>query len=119
MVNSRNAIVPRSGLLQKPMPVERSTFFRARDLVTYVDGNGITPISFDSWTGECTVNKQGASIHSIGRDNTTGDVEIVRGTLAACRGLSEYKANDLIRILPTSVEICVVRIVVVDRVSSP
>lgn len=66
LVNGRNAIVPRSSLLQKPMPVKRSTFFRARDFVTYVDGDGITPVSFDSWTWECTVNKQGASIHSIG-----------------------------------------------------
>lgn len=119
LVNSRNAIVPRSSLLQKPVPVERSTILGARDVITYVDGDGITPIGFDSWTGECTVNKQGASIHSIGRDNTTGDIEIVRGTLAACRGLSEYKPNDLIRSSPTTVEICVVRIVIFDRIRTP
>ena len=85
LINSRNAIVPRSALLQKPMPMERSTFFGARNLVTNINGDSIAPIGFDGWTGECTVDKQSASIHSIRRDYTTGDIEVVCGTIASCR----------------------------------
>ena len=76
--------------------MERSAFFRARDFITDVDSDSITPIGFDSWTGECAVNQKSASIHSIRRDDATGDIEIVRGSLAACKGMSEYKPNDLI-----------------------
>ena len=85
LINSRNAIVPRSSLLQKPMPMKRSTFFGARDLVTNVDGDSIAPIGFDGRTGECTIDKQSASIHSIRRNYTTGDIEVVRGTIATCK----------------------------------
>ena len=84
LVNSRNAIVPRSTFLQKSMPMKRSTFFGARDLVTNIDGDSIAPIGFDGWTGECTVDEQSASIHSIWRDYTTRNIEIVRGTIASC-----------------------------------
>ena len=85
LIDSRNAIVPRTALLQKPMPMKRSAFFRARNLVTNIDGDSVAPIGFDGWTGEGTVDKQSASIHSIRRDYTTGDIEVVCGTLAACK----------------------------------
>ena len=84
LINSRNAIVPRSSLLQKPVPVKCSTFFGTRDLVTNIDGDSIAPIGFDGWTGECTVDEQSASIYSIWGDYTTGDIEVVRGTIATC-----------------------------------
>ena len=84
MVDSRNAIIPWSGLLQNSMPMNRSALFGARDLVTYIHGDGITPVSFDGWTGKLPVNKDRASVYSIGGDVATSDVEVVRRALAAC-----------------------------------
>ena len=64
--------------------MEGCAFFRTGNFVTYVDSDGITPISFNGWSWECTVDKDNASVHSIRRDVATSDIEVVRGTLVSC-----------------------------------
>ncbi len=85
LVDSRHAIVPRRSLLEDSMPMKGSALLRARDFVTYIHGDNIAPISFNGWSRECPVDKESRFIHSIGRDVATGDIEIVRGTLTACK----------------------------------
>ena len=66
-----------------------STLFRAHDVVAHVHGDGITPISFDQRTRECSINKKSTFINSIGSNSASGDVEVVRGTGACKEGQHE------------------------------
>ena len=68
------------------MPVKRSSIFGARDFVTYVDGDSVTPVRFNGWTGKLPVHQDNAPVYAIGRFEATSDVEVVCGTLAACGG---------------------------------
>lgn len=119
LIDSRNAIVPRSSLLQKSMPMYRSAVFGARDFVTYIHGDSIAPIGFNHWTRELIVDKNDTSIYSIGRDKATSDVEVVRWALAACRDCQNTRDLTEDASLLTAVEVCIVGIVVADCVSSP
>ena len=105
LINSRNTIVPGSTFLQKPMPMKRGTFLRARNLVTNIDSDSIAPIGFDGRTRECTVDEQRASIHSIRRDYTTCDIEVVRGTIATCKDGQFTRQMSWCTTLLTTVEV--------------
>ena len=94
--------------------MERGAFFRAGDLITYVDSDSITPVGFNGWTGKCAVDKKRASIHSIRRDDATGDVEIVCGTLAACNDCQNTSKINQYANLLTRIEVCIVRVVIAD-----
>lgn len=84
LLNGWNTIEPRGEFLQDAMPMQCRTLFRAHDIVAHVNGDGITPISFDQWARECSVNEKSTFVHSIGSNETSGDVEVVCGA-AACR----------------------------------
>ena len=70
------------------------TFFRADNVVAHVHGDGIPPVSFDHWTRERSVNKEGAFVHSIWSNGTSGDVEVIRGASAFKKGQHE---SDVVR----------------------
>ncbi len=101
------------------MPMYRSAVFGACDFVTDVHGNSIAPISFDRWTRECPIDKSDISRYSIRRDLATSDVEIVRGTLTACRNCQHTRKSTEDVMLLTAVEVCGVRVVVADCIGSP
>ena len=119
LFNCRNAVVPWSTLLQNTMPMQSSAIFRARDFVTYVDGDSVAPISFNGWTRELPVYQKDAPVYSIGRFEATSDVEIVCGTLAACRDCQHLGYSSREVILLTTIEVFGVGIVVADCISSP
>ena len=119
LIDSRNTIVPRSSLLQKSMPMYRSTFFGACDFVTYVHGDRVAPVGFNHWTREFAVDKNDASVYSIGGYEATSDVEVVRGALAACRDCQHTRNWTRDFMLLTTVEVCGVGIVVTDCIGSP
>lgn len=70
------------------------TFFRANNVVADIHGDGITPVGFDRWTRERSVNEEGAFVHSIWSNGTSGDVEVVRGASACEKGQHE---SDVVR----------------------
>ena len=101
------------------MPMESSALLRTCNLVAYVYSDDIAPVSLDRWSRECTIDEESASIHSIGSDDTASDVEIVRGTPAACRDCQYINPLDNAAMLHTTVEICGIWIGVVDGIASP
>ena len=93
LINSRNAIVPRRSLLQDSVPMHGSPVLGARDFITYVHGDRIAPISFNSRARELIVDKDGASADSIRSDSTTSDVEIVCWTPTTCSDCQHIRIN--------------------------
>lgn len=71
-----------------------STFLRTHDVIAHVHSDGVTPISFDQRSRECSVDKKSALIHSIGSNRASGDVEVVRGASACKEGQYE---SDMVR----------------------
>ena len=88
-------------------------------MVTYVDSDSITPISFNGWSRECTVDKDNASVHPIRGDIATSYIEVVRRTLVSCESCQPRKLCTRESMSLTSAEICAVRIEVVNSLSYP
>ena len=86
MINCWDTVEPWSLLLQKAMPMQSGAFFRTGDLVTDVDRNGVSPISFNGGPGEGSVDKKGTLIYSIGGNYSSSNVEIVSGP-TSCKDL--------------------------------
>ena len=74
--------------------MQRSTFFRADDVVAHIHCDGITPVSLDHRSRKSAVDKKSAFIHSIGSNGASGNVEVVRGATSCKEGQHE---SDMVR----------------------
>ena len=67
------------------MPMQSRPFFRSGDVVAHVDRNGISPVGLDQRGRERSVDEKSTFVDSIGSDDASSDIEIVRGPTSCNR----------------------------------
>lgn len=82
MLNRGNAVIPRRQLLQESVPVERSAFLRANDVVADIYGNDVSPIDLNRRGGKSSIDEQSTPVDTVRRNEATGDVEIIVASYA-------------------------------------
>ena len=80
MLNGWDTIEPWSFLLQNPMPMQSSAFFRPSDVITNINRNSVSPIGFDEWSREGSVDEKSTFIYAVRSDYSTSNVEVVSGS---------------------------------------
>ena len=85
LLDSRDTIEPRSRFLQESMPMQRSAFFRTYYVIADINGEGVTPISFDRRSWKRSVDQKSALVYAVWGNEATSDVEVVIAG-DACRG---------------------------------
>lgn len=59
------------------MPVKGCPFLGSDNVIANSCRNAITPIGFDSWSGESSINEQSTTIYAIRGNIATSDIELV------------------------------------------
>ena len=57
--------------------MQGGAFFRPGDLVAHIDRDGVSPIGFDSWSREGSVDEESTFVHPIRSNDSSSDVKIV------------------------------------------
>lgn len=96
MADSRNTIFPLSALLQLPMPMKRSSLFRAVDVVVNGDCDHIAPIGFNLRRRVLTVDENDIAKDAVGRDPRARNGKVV---VAGDIGLGNVARNSGVGIL--------------------
>ena len=62
------------------MPMQSGAFFRSGDVVTHVDRNSVSPVGFNKWSREGSVDKKSTLVYSIRSNDSSSNVEVVSGS---------------------------------------
>lgn len=77
LLDRGHPVEPRSGSLEDPMPMQGRPLFWFGNLVVHFHLNGVSPIRFDQWARELTVDQDDALVDPIRGDEATLDGEVV------------------------------------------
>lgn len=78
LLNGRHAIIPTVlSLLQEAVPVKGCPFLWPDDVIANSCRDGVTPIGFNGWSGESSVDEQGTAVYAIGGDVATSNVKLI------------------------------------------
>ena len=78
------------------MPMQSSAFFRPGDFVTYVDCNGVPPISLDGWPRKCSIDEKSTFVYSIRSDDSSSNVKVVSGS-TSCKKVQILPSFSVVR----------------------
>lgn len=86
--DSRNSISIRSAFLEHAVPVESSSLGRTSDLVVNCNLNHVSPVGFDGWARESSIDEENGQFVDIRGNGVSGDSEVVIPSDPCVRGRS-------------------------------